>query len=143
MKLLGRLRRVKSLVGVNEGRTDDIVEEKRIKRQEDVLWFKILDRFGLPTLFAIVLLAFVLRIGDKLLSQMDAERKANNIVLNGFVTAVNQNTQVLQRVSDTLTVQGAAIHDLSDRQIAIEKKLGISRPTYDKSRENVNESGSR
>jgi len=118
-----------------EGRTEQAVE-KRIKRQEDVLWFKLLDRFGLPTFFAVILLFAVLRIGDKLVTQMGAERKDNQVILAGFVDALNESTKTLKDVQATLANQGIAIENIN-------RKLGISKPTYDKSRESDNESRSR
>lgn len=123
-------------VAVNtEGRTEHQVE-KRIKRQEDVLWFKLLDRFGLPTFFAVILLFAVLRIGDKMVTQMAVERKDNQVILAGFVEALNESTKTLKDVQTTLATQGKAIEDIN-------KKLGISRPTYGKSWESVHEPGSR
>lgn len=111
-------------------------QTKRFKRQEDVLWFKLLDRFGLPTFFAVILLFAVLRIGDKLVTQMAVERKDNQVILTGFVEALNESTKTLKDVQTTLAGQGIAIDNIN-------KKLGISRPTYDKSRESDDGTGSR
>ena len=117
--------------------------EKRVKRQEDVLWFKVLDRFGLPTLFALILLVGILNIGNKLVNQMAVERKDYHEILSGFIEALGETTKTLKDVQKTLAAQGGVINDISNRQVAIERKLGISRPTYDKSRENEDESRSR
>lgn len=117
--------------------------ERRIKRQEDVLWFKVLDRFGLPTLFALILLIGILNIGNKLVSQMATERKDYHEILSGFIAALGEATKTLKDVQQTLAVQGKVINNISDRQDAIEHKLGISKPTYDKSRESNDESRSR
>lgn len=111
-------------------------QTKRFKRQEDVLWFKLLDRFGLPTFFAVILLFAVLRIGDKLVTQMAIERKDNQVILSGFVEALNESTKTLKDVQTTLAGQSVAIDNIN-------KKLGISRPTADKSRESDNGTGSR
>lgn len=111
-------------------------QTKRFKRQEDVLWFKLLDRFGLPTFFAVILLFAVLRIGDKLVTQMAVERKDNQVILSGFVEALNESTKTLKDVQTTLAGQSVAIDNIN-------KKLGISRPTYDKSRESDDGTGSR
>lgn len=100
--------------------------EGRKKRQEDVLWFKVLDRFGLPTLFSTVLLAFLLTVGQRMMQQNDDERKANRLLLDSFVASLNTNSKLLERMVASLDKQAAEIHELGDRQLAIERKLGIS-----------------
>ena len=130
-------------VGVSTEEETSHRVEKRIKRQEDVLWFKVLDRFGLPTLFALILLIGILNIGNKLVTQMATERKDYHEVLTGFIAALGETTQTLKDVQKTLAIQGKVINNISDRQNAIEHKLGISRPAYDKPRENEDESRSR
>ena len=138
LRLLERLMisRTSTAVDVNTGEGMETQVEKRVKRQEDVLWFKILDRFGLPTFFATILLFAVLRIGDKMVTQMAVERKDNQVILAGFVDALNESTKTLKDVQSTLVSQGIAIENIN-------KKLGISKPTYDKSRENTDEPRSR
>lgn len=101
--------------------------EERKKRQEDVLWFKVLDRFGLPTLFSTVLLAFLLTVGQRMMQQNDDERKANRLLLDSFVASLNTNSKLLEKMVVTLEKQSMELHELGDRQLAVERKLGISK----------------
>lgn len=101
--------------------------EKRKQRQEDALWFKVLDRFGLPTLFSTVLLAFLLTVGQRMMQQNDDERKANRLLLDNFVASLNTNSKLLERMVAAIDKQSAELHELGDRQLAVERKLGISR----------------
>lgn len=79
-----------------------LTNEPRKKRQEDVLWFKILDRFGLPTLFALIMLIYMMRIGEQQLQMMNREREANREVLSAIAQSMHETSVNLQRLSDKL-----------------------------------------
>ena len=62
------------------------------RRSSDSTWFRILDRFGLPTLLAIVLLGYVLRNGE-------ADREERRQLLSGIKAAIEEQTKVLSRLA--------------------------------------------
>jgi len=57
-------------------------------RAQDATWFRVLDRFGLPTLFATALLVNVLRSAS-------ADREERRELLTGIRDAINRQTVVL------------------------------------------------
>lgn len=67
------------------------MSETEKRRTVDALWFKLLDRFGLPTLFAVALLGYVLRQGE-------ADRKERAELLGRLATAIDAQTVALREV---------------------------------------------
>jgi hypothetical protein len=61
-------------------------------RREDALWYRVLDRFGLPTLMAVLLLGYVLRQGE-------AERSERRELLAGIRTAIETQTITLRELA--------------------------------------------
>ncbi len=62
------------------------------ERQEPPLWFRVLDRFGLPTMFAVALLLFVLR-------NSEADRAERRELLSGIKTSIDRQTLALQELA--------------------------------------------
>ncbi len=66
------------------------------------LWFRVLDRFGLPTLFAVLLLGYVLRQGE-------AERVERRELLGGIKAAIEQQTVALRELAAREEEHAAAV----------------------------------
>lgn len=58
------------------------------RRTTDATWFRVLDRFGLPTLFAVLLLGYVLRQGE-------GEQRERRELLGALRGAIEQQTAAL------------------------------------------------
>lgn len=71
-------------------------------RREDALWFRILDRFGLPTLMAVMLLAYVLRQGE-------AERTERRELLLSLRSAIEQQTSTLRDLASAERAHAEAV----------------------------------
>ncbi len=62
------------------------------RRRVDPLWWRVLERFGLPTLLVLLLLGYVLRQGE-------AERRERVELLSGLRTAIEQQTVALRSLA--------------------------------------------
>lgn len=62
------------------------------RRATDSTWFRVLERFGLPTLFALLLLGYVLRQGD-------AEARERRELLTAIRDAVTNQTIVIRELA--------------------------------------------
>lgn len=71
-------------------------------RREDALWFRVLDRFGLPTLLTVLLLAYVLRQGE-------AERAERRELLLSLRGAIEQQTATLRDLASAERAHAEAV----------------------------------
>lgn len=66
--------------------------EKQWKRWTDVpMWYRVLDRFGLPTLFALVVLSMLWQMWGQVREDWTAQREA-------MVGAMQQQTQAIKEL---------------------------------------------
>jgi hypothetical protein len=87
-------------------------ENNQHRRSEDVWWFRLLDRYGLPTLFSVVLLWFVLDMMKTQLNQISLEREQMRIVLSDVSKAIKENTLAVTSLSERVARQGDDIDEL-------------------------------
>jgi hypothetical protein len=82
------------------------------------IWFRLLDRFGLPTLFAIALLWHVLATGK-------ADREERHVLLRQLTVAISANTSALEELASSERAHASAV-DRAIERLAANRDAGAS-----------------
>jgi hypothetical protein len=75
--------------------------KKEWKRWSDVpLWYRVLDRFGLPTLFVLMLAYAIWSMANNVITRWDAQQKDLTSAMRGNTAATEKLTERIEVLAD-------------------------------------------